>query len=93
MTIQKFIFVCNLLIYNQGGMWLIINIERRNERYKTITMKRYKTITMKQNEGMLWQRRNETITKRKRTNVMGTSVTSRSVVKQNLAFHLGDHER
>ena len=44
MTIQKFNFVCNLLIYNQGGMWLIINIERRNERYKNITMKRYKNI-------------------------------------------------
>ena len=67
MTIQKFNFVCNLLIYNQGGMWLIINIERRNERYKNITMKRYENIYDE--------------TKRKEQNVMGTSVTSRSVVK------------
>ena len=67
MTIQKFIFVCNLLIYNQGGMWLIINIERRNERYKNITMKRYKNIYAE--------------TKRKKQNVMKRSVTSRSVVK------------
>ena len=67
MTIQKFIFVCNLLIYNQGGMWLIINIERRNERYKNITMKRYKNIYDE--------------TKRKKQNVMKRSVTSRSVVK------------
>ena len=67
MTIQKFNFVCNLLIYNQGGMWLIINIERRNERYKNITMKRYENIYDE--------------TKRKKQNVMKRSVTSRSVVK------------